>query len=261
MVDQQDGLGSCGVAAVAGEAPGVPEQGLAVVRQTHDQGTLVHPVAAGIPMGAPGEGGNLIQEGGRPGDDRGTALRVVALPPGEDSLVRDHVRAIEGIVEATPAGIGGVEGIAGVADRDHELGPGDPGDLRVDICGGDAEVRPLRDQIPDVGEESAIGPGVDGLSPVRPMPGIDLRLKRVPPGQERRIPGPELGDDGGEGPPESIGVDPRSWGYLVLYEVVQGLGHLEAARVHAFGHDLVLLTPSRRGPVSGGRWYADPRLR
>ena len=181
------------------------------------------------------------------------ADRVVAVAAGQFALVGDHVGAVERIVEAAPAGVGGVQRVAGVADRDHELGAGDGRDLRVHVGRGDAEVRPLRHQIADVGEEGAVGPQVDGLAAVLQVPGVDLGLEGIALGQQRPVARRQFGQDGGEGLPKAIRVDPGARCDLGLNQVIQGLGDLEAAHFHAFDHGLFSgPTPGAAGPVVEG---------
>jgi hypothetical protein len=67
------------------------------------------------------------------GHDPGAAGAVVAAAADRAALLRDRIGAVEGIVERAPAGIGGIEGVAGVRDRHDELRSRDAGDLVVDV--------------------------------------------------------------------------------------------------------------------------------
>ena len=57
-------------------------------------------------------------------NDRLAPVGIVGFGAGCVPGIRDYVRAIECIVEASPPGVGSVEGISGVHDGNHKLGPG-----------------------------------------------------------------------------------------------------------------------------------------
>ena len=66
--------------------------------------------------------------------------RVVALPPFAAVGFGNHVRSVECVVKASPAGVGGVQGVAGVVYGHDQLRPGNPGDFRIDVASGHLHV-------------------------------------------------------------------------------------------------------------------------
>jgi hypothetical protein len=95
------------------------------------------------------------------------ALRVETGPFLEPRILGDHVSAVVGVVQAAPARVGGIQGIAGVADRHDQLRPGDVGDFRVDVGGGYPEIFTLGQQVTDLLQEAFVGPRVDGAGVVQ----------------------------------------------------------------------------------------------
>ena len=81
--------------------------------------------------------------------DHLVAARLVEALARFTWLVRDRVGAVERVVEAAPARVGGVERIARIGEGDDELWPADLPDLFVDIGGLDLMGRRLRQQISD----------------------------------------------------------------------------------------------------------------
>ena len=72
--------------------------------------------------------------------------------------------------------------------------------LRIDR--GDREILPLRDQIVDLREERFVICKLEPACAVGDMPGVDLRLQFLPPGQQRAVLRPEIMDDCREAAPE-----------------------------------------------------------
>ena len=118
-------------------------------------------------MRAAGQWHCLVQEIPRPRDDLLAAGRVVPTDPGRAFLLRNGIGAVEGVVQAAPARVGGIEGVACVGHRHDELGSRNLRDLVVDMRRLDAEVGPLGHEIADVGEKATVGVGIDGLAAAR----------------------------------------------------------------------------------------------
>lgn len=72
-------------------------------------------------MAAGLQGCGFVEEVAGPGDDLVAADLVVAAGLLGAAFFGDGVGAVQRIVERTPAGVGGVEGEAGVEDRHDEL--------------------------------------------------------------------------------------------------------------------------------------------
>jgi hypothetical protein len=139
----------------------------------------------------------LVEETLGPGDHRRAARRVIAAPGGGPG---NRVGAVEGVVEASPAGVGGVEREARVEHRHHQLRPGEAGDLVIDLPGADREPRRLGYQIADRAQERLILGLVDRLAGALPMPGVDRGLEFVPLRQQGAVfrgePGENVGSPG-----------------------------------------------------------------
>src|ERR1700745_2792469 len=91
-------------------------------------------------MGAAGDWDGLIKHGAPARHDSLTAYLVVRSCTGGVAVLRDGIRAIECIVEASPARVCGVQRISRVGERHDELGPGNYRDLVIDIGGADGKI-------------------------------------------------------------------------------------------------------------------------
>jgi hypothetical protein len=94
------------------------------------------------------------------------------------------VGAVEGVIEAAPAGVGGVQREAAVGHRHDELRPGHLGDLGVDVLGADLEGGRLGKQVADLAQEGGFLGHVQRLAAALAPPGVDLRLQVVAAGQQ-----------------------------------------------------------------------------
>ena len=84
------------------------EAGFAAILQCDFQSAAFNPVARGIGVRALGERHGAIQHTARIGNHLGTPFRVIALA---GSRARNDIRAIQRIIKAAPARIGGVQRI------------------------------------------------------------------------------------------------------------------------------------------------------
>ena len=167
-----------------------------------------------------------VEEGAGVGDDLGPADRVVAATGFGAVVVADHVGAVEGVVEAAPAGVRGVEGVAGVVEGDDELRAGDGGDLGVDVLGPDRDVGRGVVEVADAAQELDVG-RVIRLVSMRGVPLVDLRLELVATSQQRDVAGPQVADDRLQRSPEVGRRDPAAGCELCLHELVEHRGDLE----------------------------------
>jgi hypothetical protein len=92
---------------------------------------------------------------------------------------RDHIGAVQRVIQRAPAGIGGVQREPRVEDRHHQLRAGRRGDLVVDTRGGDGEIGGFGQQVTDFGEELAVRLGVERLDDVMAVPLVDLCLQLI----------------------------------------------------------------------------------
>ncbi len=89
---------------------------------------------------------DVIEEATHPPDHIGAARLVVAAARRPRT---EHIGAVDRVIERSPAGVRRVQRVARVADGYDQLWPCDPGDLRVNPIGLDAEVRSDWDEILD----------------------------------------------------------------------------------------------------------------
>ena len=141
------------------------------------------------------ERGRLVEEVVRP-RDHASASRGIE-PAGSRGVIvaGDDIGAVQRIVEAAPAGVGGVERVASVVDRDDELRAGDQRDLVVDVRGLDPEVVAGGEQVADGLQEDPVLGRIDGLCRALCVPCVDLSLERVPPIEQRTVLRPEFPND------------------------------------------------------------------
>lgn len=118
----------------------------------------------------------LVQEGLGEGDHLGAPDGVVPARLLGPVCFGDHVGPVEGVVEAPPAGVGRVEGVTGVIDRDDQLRPGHDSDLWVDVGGLDLEVFALGHEVADLPKKGSGFGLVDGLPVTFLVPCVDPGL-------------------------------------------------------------------------------------
>jgi len=145
------------------------------------------------------------------------ALRIIAARPGRSG---QRIGAVERVVQAAPARIGGVEHEARVERGHHQLRPGHAGDLGVDVARTDLERRRRIDQIADLAQERR--------APRARRRGVDRRLQRVPLRQQRAILGREPCEylRHARPPAGRLDVEPRQ--HTLLDEARERLGDEQA---------------------------------
>nr|WP_282877023.1 hypothetical protein [Pseudomonas peli] len=135
-------------------------------------------VAGGIDVGAGSQWRGFVEEGAGEGDDLVATDLVVALAFFGAVGFADGVGAVQRVVQRAPAGVGGVEGEAGVHHRHHQLRAGHGRFLHRRFGGGLEIVRLLaagnRCLAGRLCRRRRRGPGLAGL-----VPGIDTRLEIV----------------------------------------------------------------------------------
>ena len=142
-----------------------------------------------------------VEEVPRPGDDARAAHRVVAPGLLRPVLFGNGIGAVECVIERAPARIGGVQRIAGVHHRNHQLGSRHLRNLGVHIGRGHSEVGSLGHQIADLRQEGLVDGHVGGGA-IGPVPCVELRLQLVAAGQKRTVLRRQVAQDRGKGLPE-----------------------------------------------------------
>ena len=208
-------------ALVAVETVGEAERRFAAADQRDDEAAVLDAIVRGAGVRAGGERGDQVERRLGLGDHAGAAHGIVGFPLAGAAILGDRVGAVERIVEAAPARVGRVERVAGVRDRHHELRPGDLGDLRVDVGGGDRLRLGLRLEIADLVQETHVGGLVGRPGAMLAMPGVELRLQGVAVGEQLAVARPQLGDERGEPGEERVGLDAGAGKRLVDKEIVK----------------------------------------
>ncbi len=225
-------------AAVAGKLRRIGKARPPPPRQRDNQRARLDRVPGGVHVGRARERRRFVQERPPEGDDRGAPRRIVASVPFGAGRFGYRIGAVEGVVEAPPARVGGVEGIARIGQRHDELRAREGRDLRVHALGRDRERVALRDEVADLREESPIGGGIRPAPGRAPVPGVDLLLQPVALGQEGAVLRPQAVADIAERLPEARGRHAGARQRLALDEVVQRAGDLEAAGLDRFRQGL-----------------------
>src|SRR5690606_14737809 len=233
VVLEQHGDRRAGIALEAEQLLRILQAAGAAILQRYDQLAAFDAVAGGVDVRAVFQRRGLIEESAGVGDALAGAI-----------CFGDGVGAVQGVIQRTPAGIGGVEREASVHDRHHQLRAGHVSDFFVDVLGGGLEVFGFGQQIADFLQEGLVGDGVMGLTGASLMPGIDLCLQFVAFGQQSAILRRQIVDDAVGTGPEGRGIDAGTGNRFVVHKVVQDFGDLQATDLNALSHyspHLVLL--------------------
>jgi hypothetical protein len=215
----------------AGELGGIGQADAGAVLQRHHQVLTVHGVQSRIGVRAGAQRRGAVQQAAGEGDHLAAAHRVIALGP---CRRLDGVGAVERIIEAAPARIGGVQGVAAVGHRHHQLRAGDGGDFRIDVLGVDLEGRRLGQKVADLAQERGLFGHVQRLAAALAPPIVDLRLQVVATLQQLGVARREVGQHLFQRSPEGVGRYARARQQLAFHEGVQRVVDREGfADVHA----------------------------
>ncbi|OIQ72308.1 hypothetical protein GALL_460670 [mine drainage metagenome] len=235
VVDQKDGRGRGGVAAIAREL-GVRFQRGGVAALQFDRELATDDAVGshiGVAAGRQRHGG--IEEGLGFRDYLVAARLVEALGP-LACFVRDRVGAVQRVVKTAPARVGGVQGITRIGEGHDQLGSADFSDLFIDIGRFDLLGRRFRQQISDLLQKRRVGIEVDRLALVGAVPVVDLRLQGVAEGEQFAIFRRQIADDGGQPCPERVGRNPGFRGRFPSDEIKQNGGDLQSVGIDTI-HD------------------------
>ena len=224
---------------------GLVFQAALVTAQRHFQLAIDDGVASAVLVGAAGQGEIVIQEVAGPGDYLGATLGVVGTAFLGAAFIGNHVGAVQGIVQAAPAGIGRVQGEAGILHRYHQLRAGDGADLVIHILGGDLEVVAFRQQVADLGQELLVLGHVDGLAFTGLVPLIQLRLDGFTLFQQRLVLGRQVLEDAFQLGPEVFRVHAGARRNLVDYQIMEFGSDFEATLLNTIGHGAPTLLVER----------------
>ena len=223
VVLQQDRRWRIRGASIADTLGGIAQTGL-VAAQGHDQCAAFQSVEGGIGVAAGGEGRGLIQDRAGAGDHPVAADLVETTSAGRAVVFRDRVRAIQGVVKAAPARIGGVQGVACIGHRHDELRSGHGGDFRIDLGGAHAKIGGFGLQVADAAQKGQVVALVDGLAAIGQVPCVDLLLQRGPLIHQRLAARGKVAEHGGETLPEGGGGEAGAGKRLIIDEIEQSAG-------------------------------------
>ncbi|MNZ44858.1 hypothetical protein D3C78_624960 [compost metagenome] len=238
IVLEQHGGWRGGIAVEADQLGVVTQAAVAAALEGNDQLAAFDAVSGGVDVRASGQRRGFVEEGAGEGDDLVATDLVVALAFFGAAFIADGIGAVQCVVQRAPAGVGGVQGKAGVHHRHDQLRAGHVGDLFVHVLGGGLEIVGLWQQVADFLEEAFVGYGVVGLAFACLVPGVDLGLQLVALGEQGFVLWSEVIDDLLCTRPELLGDDAGPGDGFVVHEVVQDLGDLKATDLNVSSHCL-----------------------
>jgi hypothetical protein len=134
----------------------------------------------------------LVQEVCRPSDNLVASFGIIAFPLLATVVFRDHIGAVQRVIQTAPAGIGGIQGITGIHYGYDQLWPGHYGDLVIHVGCGNSKILTFRNEITNVGQKRLVFISIDELALPFPMPGVDLALQLFPFRQQSLVPGRQV---------------------------------------------------------------------
>ena len=167
------------------------------------------------------------------------ARLVEAAPALGPTVLRNGVGAVKRVVERAPARVGGVERIARVRDRHHELRAGDAGDLIVHVLGADRKILRLGPEIADVAQELLVASRVKGFFGAVAMVRVDAALQLIAQVEQAAVTRREVTHERVQAVPERVRFGASAREGFPFDEVVEDFGYLQAADRDVL-HDAVL---------------------
>ena len=261
VVHEQHGSRGLGLTGEAHELLGIGQDGVLAVGQGHHQLARLDCVALATDMRAGFQGCRAVEHVAAVIDDFGAALGVVARAFFATIGFADRVSAIQRVVQRTPTGVGGVQGVTGVQDRHHQLRACQLGQLGVYVGGGGLGVFGLRHQVTDLGEVFAVslhGLGIADRAGIGCVPSVHGGLDAVTLSQQGNVFRGQVGHDVVEAFPELVFVHASGGQHLFVDEAQQRVGHLQVVNRGACSHENLWGQVKKTG-VSPVRWQTDAR--
>ncbi len=236
VVQQQHARWRLGRPVVTGQHAGIRQPAcrfaLEIDHKPHPRIARFQPIGDRIPMTGVSQRDMPIQQGFGTSDHAGSTGLVVPRCR-LARLASNHVGAVQRVVKTAPTGVGSVQAIAGVVDRDDQLRPGHRGNLEVHTRRLDYELTLVLDQVPDPGQELASLLAIVTRFPVRQMPLVNLLLQSVATIEQFAIDGPQIADDPPQRNPKLVGVDAGSRNHLVTDQFVQARINTQPANLNS----------------------------
>ena len=236
-----------GIALVAHELLGLLQRGgLAATQRDHDL-AVDHGIAGGVDVRAFLERHGAVQHIARVLDDLGPPLGVVALAAFAAVGLGQRIGAVQRVIERAPARVGGIEGVARVQDRHHQLRARLQCQLGVHVLGGGLGFLGRRHQVADLLQELAVFLHLLDRAGVLGVPGIQLDLQAIALGEQGQVLGGQVLHDGIEAAPETGAAHAGAGQHFLFNEVVQFGGHLQTVDGGARGgHDGLFQQKTRK---------------
>ena len=124
------------------------------------------------------------------------------IKPTAHRQVAQRIGAIQRVIQRPPAGIGGVQRVARIHHRNHQLRPGDLRHFGIDIGGFNREIGAFGHQIADIGQKITVTRAIPDLFAAAKVPAVNLSLQRLAPIQQGAVPRAKITDQRGKPGPE-----------------------------------------------------------
>ena len=143
IIFQQHRLGRVCCPAIADKFFGVLELCRAA-RMAGQQSAIGHPIRRYRAMRDTVQRRHIIKQGFGAANDFRPAHRIIG--PGRCQIARlvNRISAVKRIIKRAPSRIGGIDGKAGIFNRNNQLRAGDFGNLIINIGSFNREIRPFR---------------------------------------------------------------------------------------------------------------------
>ncbi len=225
VVAQQNARRRIGLARITREHVRARQPGLKPAVQRHDQAAMLDPIGRGLSVRSGRQRRRLIQNGAGAGDDLSAAFDVIAA---RVRRLAQRVRAVEGVIQAAPARIGGVQQVAGVGQGHDQLRPSQGRDLGVDVRRLGPNAVAFRLDVADLAQIGLIGRLIR-LARIGAMPVVQLALQLVAAFQKVAVAAAKLSQQSLDTSPEGVSADARIRRRLIANEGVQLCGDLQRA--------------------------------
>ena len=255
MVAEQDRRRRRWLAAVTHEAFGVGEPRHLSIAQMNLQRATGHRKPGSLSKGCTiGQRRAAVEHGPGAHDYPLAPHWIVGAAAFRPAVFGNGVSAVERVVERPPAGVGGVECVASVHHRYHQLRSGNGRDLGVNVAGLHGEVRPGIDQITDGAQKGLVGGHVADRAGVGAVEIVHLRLQVFAPREQLQVGIGQITDDPREAIPELCLTDRQTRQNLSVDKIgevaIDGQSGKFTGWGLCWGHGL---TPFGLHPASLGR--------
>ena len=188
MLEQQ-GSGCLGIALEAYKLFGIGQSGGACFQADHQLAAL-HTVARAVNVRAFLQRCAAVEHIAAILNHFGAALGVVARAFFAAVGFTQGIGAIQRVIQRTPTSVGGVQGIASIQNRHHQLGASQHSQLCIHILGAGFEVFGLGHQVANRGQMLAIslhGFGISQRTGVSAVPLVHVQLNAIALGQQGQV--------------------------------------------------------------------------